>query len=393
MSGGQRGSACLDYSHAAQRMDARVRPGACLLLEAGSHRRADRFRRRERGTIGVRRRFDRLRRLDRLRRSGDARFGGLDRRGRGERRTRRQRDGRIGRSRRRQRDRRGVVSRELHERAHEELLDRGGLRPRAPFRLLWEHHPGHSKRDRASFAAAQQAYESCVPGCRLRGCDHADRAEDGQTLTASGQAFAAQCQSGRCTSVVTTGPTSACLAGGACDPTSSAACNYCDRGGTLQQFCECTTNGAGQGSWSCAGSTACGSTNCGLNGSTCDPRRQTTCEQCDASGARRLCTCVASGSQDVWACNSTASGGCGVDCGARKCLAGEICVQLGRYPGTFMPDAGPPTTTPTCVVVPDACGASQPSCATCIVSAFGCSTPGTCRDLGPQTFECILPGA
>ena len=245
----------------------------------------------------------------------------------------------------------------------------------------------------ASFATAQQAYESCVPGCRLRGCDHADRAEDGQTLTAAGQAFAAQCQSGRCTSVVTTGPTSACLAGGSCDPTSSTACNYCDRGGTLQQFCECTMNGAGQGSWTCGGSMACGSTNCGLNGSTCDLRRQTTCEQCDVSGARRLCTCVASGSQGVWACNSTASGGCGVDCGNRKCLAGEICVQLGRYPGTFTPDAGAPTTTPTCVVVPDACGANQPSCATCIVSAFGCSAPGTCRDLGPQSFECILPGA
>jgi hypothetical protein len=141
----------------------------------------------------------------------------------------------------------------------------------------------------ASFATAQQNFESCVPGCRLRGCDHADRAEDGQTLTAPGQAFAAQCQSGLCTSVVTTGPTS--------------------------------------------------------------------------------------------------------DCGGRKCLTGEICVQLGRYPGTFTPDAGPPTTTPTCVVVPAACGANQPSCATCIVSAFGCATPGTCRDLGPQTFECILPGA
>ena len=148
----------------------------------------------------------------------------------------------------------------------------------------------------ASFATAQQAYESCVPGCRLRGCDHADRAEDGQTLTTTGQAFAAQCQSGRCASVVTTGPTSACPAGGSCNPTSSAPCSYCDRGGTLQQFCECTTNGAGQGYWNCGGPMACGSTNCGLPDSTCDPRRQTTCEQCDASGARRLCTCVASGS-------------------------------------------------------------------------------------------------
>jgi hypothetical protein len=190
------------------------------------------------------------------------------------------------------------------------------------------------------------------------------------------------------------GSAAACSAGASCD-LSSGPCGYCDRGGTLQHFCECTTNGAGQGYWNCGGYMACGSTNCGAPGSGCDPRTQTTCEQCDGSGARRSCTCVASGSgsQAVWACNSPGSGGCGVDCGDRKCLAGEICVRLGRYPGVFTPDAGALTLTPTCAVVPDACGTNHPSCAACIVSAYGCSPPGTCRDVGPQTFECILGGA
>jgi hypothetical protein len=51
------------------------------------------------------------------------------------------------------------------------------------------------------------------------------------------------------------------------------------------------------------------------------------------------------------------------------------------------------TLTPTCASVPDACGTNPPSCAACIVSAYGCSPPGTCRDLGSQMFECILGGA
>jgi hypothetical protein len=70
-------------------------------------------------------------------------------------------------------------------------------------------------------------------------------------------------------------------------------------------------------------------------------------------------------------------------------------VQRGQFPGTLAPDGGsgmsPPT--PTCNVIPDACGSQPPSCAACIISAFGCSIPGICADLGPQTFECILGGA
>jgi len=60
----------------------------------------------------------------------------------------------------------------------------------------------------SSFAAAEQTYHGCVPGCDARGCFHADMAEDGQTLAATtGEAFAAECVNGRCTSVVTTGST------------------------------------------------------------------------------------------------------------------------------------------------------------------------------------------
>jgi len=182
----------------------------------------------------------------------------------------------------------------------------------------------------------------------------------------------------------------ACRAGAACDP-SAGPCSSCVRGGALKQLCECPATGAGRGFLSCNGSTPCGSAGCGLADSPCDPRRHPPCEMCDASGSRRSCTCVASGTLGVWACNSVASGACGVGCGDRRCLAGEICVRLGQFGGTA--DAGAPTPTPTCAVVPDACGTNQPSCATCIMSTYGCSLPGICRDVGPQTFDCILGGA
>jgi hypothetical protein len=54
----------------------------------------------------------------------------------------------------------------------------------------------------ASFTAAEQAFQSCVPGCGLRGCFHADTAEDGKVPTSPGQAILAQCQSMRCGSTV-----------------------------------------------------------------------------------------------------------------------------------------------------------------------------------------------
>ena len=116
---------------------------------------------------------------------------------------------------------------------------------------------------------------------------------------------------------------------------------------------------------------------------------------CDGSGARRTCTCVASGSgsQGTWACAS-GSASCGVACGDHRCLPGEICINFGQYGGTFV-DGGlaEPRLTPTCTVVPDACAGKSPSCAACIVPVYGCSAPGVCRDVGPETFDCILGGA
>jgi hypothetical protein len=75
-------------------------------------------------------------------------------------------------------------------------------------------------------------------------------------------------------------------------------------------------------------------------------------------------------------------------------LAGEICVCLGRYPGVFIPRWWRATAGDT-----DVRGRPR---RVRRKSAFvrgvhrlgvGLLDPGTCRDLGPQTFECILPGA
>jgi hypothetical protein len=183
----------------------------------------------------------------------------------------------------------------------------------------------------------------------------------------------------------------ACRTETSCEPSSSGPCGFCDRG--VQRSCQCLPSSTGGGFWNCSTTSACGSNSCGLADSVCDPRTQTTCEQCDAAGARHGCTCVASGTRGVWSCTSTA-GSCGVSCGDRRCLAGEICVVLGQYPGVPPPDGGTGVILrPTCVVVPESCGTKQPSCATCVISAFSCSPPGTCRDVGPETFECILGGA
>jgi len=152
---------------------------------------------------------------------------------------------------------------------------------------------------------------------------------------------------------------------------------------------------AGVGRWSCGSLGPCGSNGCGPMGIACDPKYQTTCESCDGTGARRSCNCVASGtgSQDTWSCASS-SGACGVACGDHRCLPNEICINFGQY-GGFPIDGGisQPTLAPTCTVVPDACSGQTPSCAACIISAYGCSLPGVCRDIGPQTFDCILGGA
>ncbi len=171
-------------------------------------------------------------------------------------------------------------------------------------------------------------------------------------------------------------------------------CTGCGNGGTKKLACSCYMDSAGVGRWSCGSRGACGSNGCGPTG-TCDPHYDTACEACDGAGARRRCTCGPGGSgvQGIWSCASS-SGTCGVACGDHRCLTGEICVRLGQY-GGFPVDGGigEPTLAPTCTVVPDACGNQAPSCAACIISAFGCSLPGVCRDVGPQTFDCILGGA
>lgn len=183
-----------------------------------------------------------------------------------------------------------------------------------------------------------------------------------------------------------------CVINGSCS-LSSPPCSYCANGGAVQHACQCTLNGAGQGYWNCGGSLPCGSGNYGPSGSVCDPRFQTAGTYCDSAGTKQSCTCQASTSPQpgTWVC-SPAVGSCGVTCGARTCLEGELCVSLGRYSGTDAGGAGP-TLTPNCVAIPDACAGKTPSCSACIVSAFGCGLPGTCRDVTPQSFECIRGGA
>jgi hypothetical protein len=185
------------------------------------------------------------------------------------------------------------------------------------------------------------------------------------------------------------GPSSAC--DGTCQL--GTYCTGCGNGGTKKLACSCYRDSAGVGRWSCGSLGPCGSNGCGPMGVACDPKYQTSCESCDGTGARQSCTCVMSGSNGTWACASMA-GSCGVACGDHRCLPGELCVNFGQY-GGFPIDGGTgePTLRPTCAVVPDACGSQPPSCAACIVSAYGCSLPGVCRDVGPQTFDCILGGA
>ena len=53
----------------------------------------------------------------------------------------------------------------------------------------------------------------------------------------------------------------------------------------------------------------------------------------------------------------------------------------GKQLWSFPVDGGIVQTAvrPTCVVVPEACGGQAPSCAACIMSAYGCSPPGILR--------------
>jgi len=180
---------------------------------------------------------------------------------------------------------------------------------------------------------------------------------------------------------------------GMCEP--GAFCGGCAKGGTMKLACTCFAPSPGEWAWTCVNAGPCGSNGCGPAGAACDPRGPTNCEMCDANGTRQECMCAQSGSQTTWSCSSASSAGnCGVTCGDHRCLPGELCINFGQYAGTPI-DGGIPTPIlyPTCVLLPDACGAQEPSCQTCIVSTYGCSPPGVCRDLGSQTFDCILGGA
>jgi len=130
----------------------------------------------------------------------------------------------------------------------------------------------------ASFATAEQTFHSCVPGCDVRGCFHADIAENGQTLTGTGQAFAAQCVSGRCTTVVTAG--SNCSSDGDCAAGEVCVAFVTNLGPTSTTTLSCRGNACGAAALSCtcAGSDCTGffSGICSVNAGrlTCGDGRQ-----------------------------------------------------------------------------------------------------------------------
>jgi hypothetical protein len=130
----------------------------------------------------------------------------------------------------------------------------------------------------ASFASAEQAYQTCVPGCGVRGCFHADMAEDGQTLAGAGRAFAAECQGGRCTSVVTVG--SSCASDGDCSSGQICVAFTTNLGPSSTTTLSCRGNpcGASALACTCAGSICTGflAGLCSVNNGrlTCDDGRQ-----------------------------------------------------------------------------------------------------------------------
>ena len=131
----------------------------------------------------------------------------------------------------------------------------------------------------STFTAAQQAFESCVPGCNVRGCFHADFAENQQSITGTtNEAFAAACVNGSCTSVVTTG--SNCTADGDCGAGEICAAFVTNLGPTSMTMLSCRGNSCGSSALSCAcaGSICTGfyAGICTVNAArlTCDDGRQ-----------------------------------------------------------------------------------------------------------------------
>jgi hypothetical protein len=131
----------------------------------------------------------------------------------------------------------------------------------------------------STFTAAQQAFESCVPGCNVRGCDHADFAENQQSIVGTtNEAFAAECVNGRCTSIVTTG--SNCTTDANCGAGEICVAFVTNLGPTSTTTMSCRGNSCGASALSCtcAGTICTGfySGICTVNAArlTCDDGKQ-----------------------------------------------------------------------------------------------------------------------
>ena len=131
----------------------------------------------------------------------------------------------------------------------------------------------------ASFDAADQSFQACTPGCGVRGCFHADTAEDGKQLGSVGDAFAAVCQSSRCTSTVVPGA-SECNVDADCSPGLVCVAFVTNAGATTTTTRACHANPCNNITASCGcGSGICTSAGfplCSVNGTqlVCDDGRQ-----------------------------------------------------------------------------------------------------------------------
>jgi hypothetical protein len=172
-----------------------------------------------------------------------------------------------------------------------------------------------------------------------------------------------------------------CPSGGACDPAADPQCDFCE--GPWSAYCYCFGL-----RWACVArpNVPCGSARCGLSGESCQESTTPSCEYCDDTGSRLSCSCGPSGQ---WECSASA-GACGMPCGDRRCLDGEICVGVGQFGGTL--DSGAPSPDYQCAKPPVECQGQEPSCA-CLQAPFGCTLPGVCRELGGRTFDCLRGGA
>jgi hypothetical protein len=101
----------------------------------------------------------------------------------------------------------------------------------------------------ASFATAEAAYVACVPGCGVRGCFHADVAEEGGTPGA-GQAIYPECRAGRCLSVVRNTP-AGCTTNADCGAGRLCVSFVTNVGPTSMTTRQCQANPCSSGPLSC----------------------------------------------------------------------------------------------------------------------------------------------